>query len=541
MKYFRGLIFIIILAGGCGQEQFNEKDFAVAIENGKQANEGYVRSLNLTKAWLEYRDLESGLLPTNLIDHRIDLWEVENSAADNYPFMVLASYLLDDGMYKGEMLDILRMEKELTSRVRSLPDTYQFSTKDFKRKELDLNKLIFGASEYIKDGLLPLLEYIGESPWKERMMEMLNDLPHVYKVFKGDDLIDEQGRQSIYLTASEEINGEMLQILSRVYWMTGDKEYLDWAISIADYYLGGENDLSVSDHLRLRDHGCEIVGGLSELYVTLSYVNPELKQKYQESLYRLYDRILEVGRNEDGMFFNAINPKTGAVLDSMIVDTWGYLLDGYYSVYLIDGKEEYRQAYFEAIDNLNEKYRNFAWEGTSSDGYADAIEGALNLYNREPVAFLKEWIDSEIKVMWNMQADDGMVEGIYPDGNFTRTSIMYSLWKSQGAHCLPWRKDLKLGAELKDGELFISISAESPWEGKLTFDRERHKEILNLPIDYTRINQFPEWYVVDREQKYEIVSSSSELSGVYDGNQLIDGVPISIKDSKPVYIKVKLD
>ena len=58
----------------------------------------------------------------------------------------------------------------------------------------------------------------------------------------------------------EEINGEMLQILSRVFWMTADDKYLNWAISIADHYLL-EKDLSQMEYLRLRDHGCEIIGG----------------------------------------------------------------------------------------------------------------------------------------------------------------------------------------------------------------------------------------------------------------------------------------
>ena len=52
---------------------------------------------------------------------------------------------------------------------------------------------------------------------------------------------------------------------------------------------------------------------------------------------------------------------------------------------------------------LNDNYRNFDWESGSSDGYADAIEGALNLYAREPLASTAAWIDSEITVMWSMQ------------------------------------------------------------------------------------------------------------------------------------------
>lgn len=279
---------------------------------------------------------------------------------------------------------------------------------------------------------------------------------------------------------------------------------------------------------------------MSELYVTLNYVNPELKEKYRKNFHKLLDRILEVGRNDDGMFFNAINAKTGVVKDSMIVDNWGYLLDAHYSVYMVDGTEEYRKAYFEAIKHLNTKYRNFLWEGTSCDGYADAIESAINLYNREPDSSLKEWVDSEIQVMWDMQKDNGIVSGVYPDGNFTRTSIMYSLWKTQGTHCRPWREDLKFGAEMKGDDLLISIESESPWEGKLTFDRQRHKEILNLPIDYPRINQFPEWFVVNRKKEYDLVSSDSKLGGVYSGDELIAGIPVSLNNDNPVFIRLKM-
>ena len=108
------------------------------------------------------------------------------------------------------------------------------------------------------------------------MMEMLNDLPQIYTVLKN---VDQLGT---YKVASEEVNGEMLQTLSRIYWMTGDEKYLDWALKIGDYYLKENRDLSHIDYLRLRDHGCEVIGGLSELYVTLHYARPEIKQQYQQ-------------------------------------------------------------------------------------------------------------------------------------------------------------------------------------------------------------------------------------------------------------------
>ncbi|MDX1285793.1 MAG: hypothetical protein R3182_12305, partial [Draconibacterium sp.] len=224
MKPTSFLLFILLTFLSCTTEpDFKQEIVNKAVENGKQANEGYIRSLNFTKAWLTKTDPVSGLIPTNLT-RKTDLWEPHNSAADNYPFMVLTAYLLDRDLYEGELLEMLKTEKELTSRVKTLPDTYSFSKQDFKSEELNMGDVIFGTSEYIKDGLIPLNEYVGKSPWQDRMMEMLDDL---------EEFMSDVSQLENYFerTASiEEVNGEMLQTLSRIYWMTGNKKYLDWAI-----------------------------------------------------------------------------------------------------------------------------------------------------------------------------------------------------------------------------------------------------------------------------------------------------------------------
>ena len=532
MKLYALILIASVFLIGCNSVNYKKEDFAVAAENGKLANESYVRSLNCAKAWMNHRDSISGLIPTNLTGKK-DIWEPFNSAADNYAFMVLTAYLLDQDLYNGPMLDMLLSEKKLTSRIKSLPDVYRFSTQRFDTEKADTAWIIFGTSEYIKDGLIPLAEYIGPSPWTNRMMEMLDDLSGFYTVFKD---INQMGT---YKAVSEEVNGSMLQALSRIYWMTGNEKYLDWAIKIGDYYLVEERDLSKVEYLRLRDHGCEIIGGLSELYVTLNYSRPEKKKQYQERYYKVLDRVLEVGRNRDGLFYNAVNALTGEVVDSSVVDNWGYIFDAYYSVYLIDNKKEYRQAFLDGIKNLNEKYRNFAWEGKSHDGYADALESGINLYNREPVPALKNWIDSEMKVMWGMQKENGIIGGAHPDGNFERTAIMYALWKAQGVHCFPWREDLKIGSELKGGKLFISISSEIAWKGKLIFDYKRHQEILHLPIDYPRINQFPEWFTLTDQMNYEIIDYNKKLKTKITGKELRNGIGLNIGIGEEYYILIE--
>jgi hypothetical protein len=225
-------------------------------------------------------------------------------------------------------------------------------------------------------------------------------------------------------------------------------------------------------------------------------------------------------------------------VDEKIVDNWGYVFDAYYSVWLVDKKEEYRDAVLNGFKNLNEKYRNYAWEGTSHDGYADALESGINLYNREPVPELKSWIDSEMQVMFSMQQPDGIIGGWHGDGNFARTAIMYSLWKSQGATIQPWRSDVILGAEKNGDEIYFVLTAKNDWEGKLIFDAQRHKTILKLPIDYPRINQFPEWFTAEDGKEYSLVSTKKDLSGKYTVKQLLDGIDIRLKANEQFIISV---
>jgi hypothetical protein len=200
----------------------------------------------------------------------------------------------------------------------------------------------------------------------------------------------------------------------------------------------------------------------------------------------------------------------------------------------LDKIEKYRDPVIKALGVLNEKYRNYAWEGTSSDGYADAIEGTLNIYTREAVPSAEQWLDSEIKVMWNKQQASGIIEGWHGDGNFARTTIMYCLWKTQGTYLQPWRKDLEIGAVQKDGMLYLTISAKENWKGKLMFDKKRFSEYMHLPLDWPRINQFPEYFTVEKDKKYRIIPAESQREMNVSGNDLNNGYNIKIKSGKTI-------
>jgi hypothetical protein len=514
-------------------QKFNPADFSEAISNGTLVNEGFNRCINYVNGWMKYADTATGLIPRNITDSK-DYWNAWDAAADNYPFMVLTSSILMPDFFSTTALDMLNTEIKITSRIGKLPDTYSFSKKGYKNEVIDTSQVIFGSAEYMKDGLIPLTEWLGKSPWSDRMLDILNNLPQLVRVVTRI--------RGIFFgnSAVVEVNGDLLQVLSRMYWFTGKREYLEWAAEIADYYLNDQRLPTIGlTRLRIRDHGCEIISGLCEAYLAAYYSWPEKRQQWRKYIHMMLDRILEVGRNEDGLFYDEVNPVTGEVISKGISDTYGYTFNAYYFVSVLDSLPAYRDAVLKALNVLNAKYRNFDWEHGSCDGYADAIEGALNLYNREPVPSAKEWIDSQTQVMWKFQKSDGLIEGWHGDGNFARTTIMYCLWKTQGILPDKWNHNLMLGATGNKTSVKVAVSCETGWKGNIKFDSPRYRDKMHMPVDYPRINQFQQWFTVEPGRKYEVLFLPGTNKQVYTGAQLLEGLSVTVKPGKEVLFTVK--
>ena len=222
-------------------------------------------------------------------------------------------------------------------------------------------------------------------------------------------------------------------------------------------------------------------------------------------MHAILDRVLEKGTNPDGLLWNAINPRTGEVLDKGLADTWGYVYNAFLTVAAVDNEPRYREAAARALGAIA-KYEGYDWENGSADGYADSIESALNLLNRLPAPTPRPaWVDKSMEFLFGKQRPDGILEGWHGDGNSARTALMWALAKTQGVAASPWRDDLRLGAvRLPDGGVQIVLAGDWPWSGTLRFDRPRHRVRMHLPLDYPRINQFPEWFTADATGDYEI-------------------------------------
>lgn len=501
--------------------------FSQAAINGRQALEAFSRCRRFVDGWLAQADPKTGLIPRNLARDR-DLWNGRDAAADNYPFMVLTAALTDRQLFDGRMRDMLRTEESLTRRLDRLGDQYRFSTQAFAHEQPDLERMVFDNAEYVKDGLLPITELLGPSPWSQRMIGLMED------IWKHAAIETPFGPIP---TKNFEVNGDLLQACSRLYWFTGERKFLDWGIRLGDYYLlGDQHPTRHLTSLRLSDHGCEVVNGLSELYVAVSHAEPTKAAAYREPLHAIYDCILQRGRNPHGQLYASFNPQTGEH-STGICDTWGYNYDGLYTAWLIDAQPHYRDAVRQVLGNLQQHYTGFDWG--RMDGYADSLEGALNLYNREPVKTAAAWIDSEMRTMWSFQKEDGVIEGWHGDGNFARTSLMYALWKTQGLRVEPWRSDVRVGAVREGNSLLISLSSDRPWSGRLLFDRPRHKEFMHLPLDYPRINQFPQWFTVNAEQSYRVSGAEGGEPKPYIGREMLSGIDITLPASRELRLVVQ--
>jgi hypothetical protein len=496
-----------------------EREFRRAEQNARQAAEAFFRSRKYSDGWLAHADPKTGLIPRNLRESHY--WNGRDSAADNYPFMVLTAAMTDRPLLEGRLMDMLKTEIRLTCRVDRLPDDFDFMKQGWRREQVNLDALIFDGAEYVKDGLLPITEWLGRSPWSARMAGIIED------IWKHVPIETPFGKIP---TLNFEVNGDLLQACSRLYWFTGERKYLDWAIRLGDYYLLGEHHPTRDmKELQLGDHSCEVINGLSELYVACHFAAPAKKKAYAKPLHELYDRLLEIARNEHGLLYLRVNTRTGEHTPAL-TDNWGYNLDGLYTAFLLDGTTAYRDAVRKALGHLKEHYtgKGGMCQSNTADGYADSIEGALTLLNREPVVSAFEWVDTEIRTMWGKQQPDGVIEGWHGDGNSARTSLMYALWKTQGCHVEPWRADVRVGA-VRDGDrLFVSLAADQPWTGKLVFDRPRHKEVMRLPLDYPRINQFPEWFTVRAAGRYTLAGAAGGEQQV-TGQEMSDGISIELQ------------
>lgn len=473
---------------------------------------------------LPIRDQRSGLFrPTG------SEWNYHDTAADCYPFYVWAAFYTDKHVLDTVMLDVLKAEQGLCNHLDRLPVPYDMDSGN--RLVPPLERIIFGASEYAKDGLVPIVEVTGKGyPWFDRMRELVDDM------FKHAQVETPYGRIP---STNIEVNGNLLQLLPRLYSMTRDQKYLDWAHRLADHYLLPGKFVPT----RLSDHGCEIIGGLGLLYAVDSTAAPEKCAQYRPHMEYMFDEILRRGTNSDGIIVRDLQPAPGPHDRVRTGDGWGYDLVGFLDFDLAMGTRRYHADARRPMENLlKDRYQRFDWDHGSRDNLADSVEGGLYLLYRIPTVEAFIWADREIATCLVDHTDPNRLWDTHKlEANTVRTVLIHTMLHTRNTIARPWRQDLQLGAAPCGDGICVFMTSKEPYEGRLQFDIPRHRHYLGFEQDWPRMNSVPEWFTVepDEAHRYAVMDADDGAIQVQTGKSLSEGLPIRLQSGRPLKLIVR--
>jgi hypothetical protein len=461
-------------------------------------------TISKVQRWLHEVALKK-IEPDTGLYHPDGNFNYQDAWADCYPFLVWAAWLTDLEALNGPVRGALHAE-----------------IKHCEKGFFTDPKNTFGGSEYVKDGLIAIVEATGKDEWFDRMKAIQEE------IWAQPTIDTKYGKIP---STNIEINGEQIQALARLFTMTGQRKYLAWAERLADYYLLQGNFVPT----RLRDHGCEIIGGLGLLLGVESVHQPAKAREYLPHMKKMLDTVLEKGTNEDGIMHDTLGPK------GRLSDGWGYNYVAYLCYDMVVGQPVYQAHMEQVLRNLAKPaYRNRPWEGNSIDGFADSVEGGLYIMNRLPVPEGLAWADREVAANIVYAGNKDKLWGTMKlQSNGVRTSIIHALMHTRGLIARPWRQDLTLGArETKDG-LIVLLKSDSAYQGKLVFDIPRHRIYMGFKHDWPRMNTLPEWFTVDPGQTYRVRNIASELEKTYSGKHLHDGLPIALRAGEEIRLLIK--
>jgi hypothetical protein len=473
----------------------------------------------LRQAVLPVRDERSGLFRATG-----KVWTYRDTAADCYPFYLWAAFFTDQEVLDTVMVETLKAEQRLCNHVDRLPVRYDMDAG--KKIVTSHDAMIFGASEYAKDGLVPIVEITGpESPWFDRLRGIVDD------IFKHARVKTPHGTIP---SKNIEVHGELLQILPRLYSVTGEEKYLDWAHRLADHYLLPGKFVPS----RLSDHGCEIIGGLGLLFAIDSTAAPEKRKEYEPHLRYMFDEILRRGTNSDGVIVGRLQKTSGPHDKVTLRDGWGYDLVGFLDYDLALGTKRYWEAARRPMTHLLEpRYEHFNWDHGSRDNVADSVEGGLYLLYRIPTPTAFIWADREIATMLVDHTDPDRLWGVHKlEANTVRTVLIHTMLHTRNTLARPWQQGLQLGAAPVGDGICIYMQSEEAYQGRLQFDIPRHRLYMGFKQDWPRMNAVPEWFTVepDEEHHYRVTDAATGTERRLSGKQLRDGLPVKLAPDKPL-------
>jgi len=508
--------------------------WAVASERAEIFAQCAGNARQIVLGWLEHRrDPETHLYS------RGRRWDWHNEAADHYSSLVLVGWCIEPEWIQpgGTLHTTLQNAKRLCVTPSGIPATYDLQTGTQGPSSVGRH------AEWLRDGLIRIVEVLGtDNDWCREMVRLVDAILSAAPSRGG----------LARLAGGAEAQGNLLQTLARLYVMSGNQRYLEAAEELADTYLL-DDPIAAVGRFHSGDHNCELVPGLAELFVVKSKLGRPKANAYRDSLRKLLDRILEVGRHpETGLWYRSVDLRTGAAdTENLSPDTWGYVLFAYENFDQATGEGRYTEAIRKPMIWLTghrpdyDHLKTTLWPRSSSmDDWSDSYESMIVLWNRRrDVPRAVEWLDWATHQGGHRRnrpdSPFGPGDGGHFDGSTARTLCLHAMLCSQGIRPVPCPDGLGLGAVPDGNGLAIVVRSDRPYRGKLCFDGPRN-EYPTTTVDWARINEMPQWFVVRAEGGYR-VQISDALPAFHRGEDLLGGLPVEVDAGGELRIAVRRD
>jgi hypothetical protein len=84
----------------------------------------------------------------------------------------------------------------------------------------------------------------------------------------------------------------------------------------------------------------------------------------------------------------------------------------------------------------------------------------------------------------------------------------------------------------------IVVATGEDWNGRLVFDRPRHATNLRLPLNYPRLNEWPEWFAVQAGASYHVGDVLTGRASIVDAAVLSDGLPLALTAGTDQHVSI---
>ncbi len=357
--------------------------------NSNNLKEDTFKSINrLLFAWNTVKDPETRLHPYWLrFGKHYNLYVPEQNGADFYPFFEIAEDITNKNYEFSDHLNLIIIDKNNFIEVIDL-NKNKIIEESVVIKKRDFNKKLHGTSEFIKDGLLPLIDYGNQNAY-HLAIQLLGSIMENCDIecLKNQD---------------NEVRGELLITFSRLanknypYLNFSRDEYKDYSSLIYNISI---EDIDLTN-FKITDHNNEIIQGMGEYFL----IDKSTKNQTIEVLEKINNKNIKLFENKKTNYSATAN----------------YMLNTYHQVGYNLTKT------LNELENL--KIYDFA---NNIDDSADVIEEFIYLNSIYKNENADKFIKKSMKTLLAQQKKDGFYTYNYRDGNVMRTLILFYLYQNE--------------------------------------------------------------------------------------------------------------